>query len=43
VLQPFPERYIRVQDALAREKVISKANWRKYLKVGIDRGETHTS
>jgi phage recombination protein Bet len=43
VLQPFPERYIRVQDALAREKVISKANWRKYLKVGTDRGETHTS
>ncbi len=42
-LQPFPERYIRVQDALARDGIISKANWKKYLKVGLDRGETHTS
>jgi len=42
-LQPFPERYIRVQDALAKQDVISKSNWKKYLKIGLDRGETHTS
>jgi len=42
-LSPFPELYIRVLDALAREKVISKTNWRKYLKIGLDRGETHTA
>jgi phage recombination protein Bet len=42
-LQPFPERYIRVQDALAKQKIISKSDWKKYLKVGLDRGETHTS
>lgn len=42
-LNPFPELYICVQDKLAKEGVISKANWRKYLKIGTDRGETHTS
>lgn len=42
-LQPFPERYIRVQDALARGGIISKANWKKYLKLGLDRGESHTA
>jgi phage recombination protein Bet len=42
-LQPFPERYIRVQDALAKQNIISKANWKKYLKIGVDRGETHTA
>lgn len=42
-LTPFPERYIRVQDALAKQGIISKANWKKYLKVGLDRGETHTA
>lgn len=42
-LQPFPERYIRVQDALAKQNIISKANWKKYLKIGLDRGETHTA
>lgn len=42
-LTPFAERYIRVADALAKDGIISKANWKKYLKVGLDRGETHTS
>lgn len=42
-LNQFPELYIRVLDSLAREKVISKGNFKKYLKVGIDRGDTHTS
>lgn len=42
-LQPFPELYIAVQDKLAKDGVISKANWKKYLKIGLDRGETHTA
>jgi phage recombination protein Bet len=42
-LMPFPELYMVVQDKLAKEGIISKANWKKYLKIGIDRGETHTS
>lgn len=44
-LQPFPELYITIQDKLAHENVITKANWRKYLKIGAepDRGSTHTS
>lgn len=42
-LQPFQELYTALLDKLARESVISKANWKKYLKVGLDRGETHTS
>lgn len=41
-LQKFPELYIALQDKLAKDGVISKTNWRKYLKVGLDRGETHT-
>lgn len=39
----FNELYIRVQDKLAKDGIISKANWKKYLKVGLDRGETHTA
>lgn len=42
-LLPFAELYTVVLDKLARDGVISKANWKKYLKVGINRGETHTS
>ncbi|HEY4365883.1 MAG TPA: phage recombination protein Bet [Steroidobacteraceae bacterium] len=44
-LMPFHELYMTVQDKLAHENVISKANWRKYLKIGLepDRGSTHTS
>jgi phage recombination protein Bet len=44
-LLPFNERYIRVLDKLAKDKVITKAGWKKYLKVGLetDRGETHTA
>lgn len=42
-LTPFNERYIRVADALADQKVISKANWKKFLKIGLDRGESHTA
>lgn len=42
-LQPFPELYIAVQDKLAKDNIISKANWKKYLKIGVNRGETHTS
>lgn len=41
----FGELYIRVQDKLAKDEIISKANWRKYLKVGVDvdRGSSHTA
>jgi phage recombination protein Bet len=42
-LQPFPERYIRVLDALAKAGVIKKGKFKEYLKIGNDRGETHTS
>lgn len=42
-LLPFPELYITVQDKLAKDGVITKANWKKYLKIGVDRGETHTA
>jgi hypothetical protein len=42
-LNPYPELYIRVQDALAKNGIISKSNFKKYLKIGLDRGETHTS
>jgi hypothetical protein len=41
-LQPFQELYMSVLDKLAREGVITKANWKKYLKISLDRGETHT-
>jgi phage recombination protein Bet len=42
-LARFNELYIAVQDRLAKDGVISRANWKKYLKVGLDRGESHTS
>lgn len=32
-LMPYPELYIAVLDKLATEKIISKANFKKYLKV----------
>jgi len=41
-LQPFPELYISVLDMLAKEKVISKGKFKEYLKIGLDRGGTHT-
>ena len=36
-LNKFPELYTAVLDKLAAEKVISKANWSKYLKIGTER------
>lgn len=44
-LQPFAELYSCVLDKLAREKIITKAKWKEYLKIGLetDRGATHTS
>lgn len=33
-LQPFPELYITVLDKLSADKIISKANFRKYLELG---------
>lgn len=42
-MSKFPEVAIVVADKLAKDGVISKANYKKYLKVGTDRGETHTS
>lgn len=42
-LQRFPERYTRVLDALAKSGVIKKGKFKEYLKVGLDRGEAHTS
>jgi phage recombination protein Bet len=45
-LQKFNELYMCVCDKLARDKIISKAKWRKLLEVGpivLDRGETHTA
>lgn len=41
-LNKWPEVYMVVADRLAADKIISKAAWRKYLKVGLDRGESHT-
>jgi phage recombination protein Bet len=35
-LQPFQELYITVLDKLAADKIISKANFKKYLKVGTE-------
>jgi phage recombination protein Bet len=37
-LQPFHELYITVLDKLAADKIISKANFKKYLKVGLPEG-----
>jgi phage recombination protein Bet len=42
-LQPFQERYMRVLDALAKSKIIGKGKFKDYLKIGLDRGETHTA
>jgi phage recombination protein Bet len=42
-LNPFPELYSRVLDALAKQKVIAKGKFKEYLKVGLNRGETHTA
>lgn len=42
-LQPFPERYMRVLDALASGGIIKKGKFKEYLKIGLDRGESHTS
>lgn len=45
-LQRFNELYICVGDKLARDKIISKAKWRKLLETypnALDRGETHTA
>ncbi len=32
-LQPFPELYIQVMDKLAAEKIITKSNFKRYLKL----------
>lgn len=40
-MNKWPEVYIVVADRLAKQDIISKANWKKYLKVGLDRGESH--
>lgn len=42
-MSKFPEVAIVVADKLAKDRIISKADYKKYLKVGVDRGETHTS
>jgi phage recombination protein Bet len=42
-LNPFPERYMRVLDSLAKSGVIKKGKFKEYLKIGLDRGETHTA
>lgn len=33
----FPEIYMSVCDKLAKEKIISKAGWKDYLKIGVER------
>jgi phage recombination protein Bet len=40
-LQPFQELYITVLDKLAADKIISKANFKKYLKVGLEPQDRH--
>lgn len=40
-MNKWPEVYTVVADRLAKQDIISKANWKKYLKVGLDRGESH--
>jgi phage recombination protein Bet len=51
-LQKFNELYICVQDKLAKNKGsddsgriigIGKADWKEYMNLGINRGDTHTS
>jgi phage recombination protein Bet len=39
-LMPFHELYITVLDKLAEDKIISKANFKKYLKVGLEGSRT---
>lgn len=41
-LQPFPERYIRVLDELAKAGVIKKTKFKEYLKIGLDRGASRS-
>jgi phage recombination protein Bet len=36
-LSQFPDLFTVVLDRLAKDGIISKANWRKYLAIGIDR------
>lgn len=36
-LSQFPDLYTVVLDRLAKDGIISKSNWRKYLAVGVDR------
>lgn len=42
-LNPFPELWMAVNDKLARDKIISKANFRKYLSLNLeaDQGRVH--
>lgn len=40
-LQPFQELYITVLDKLAADGIISKANFKKYLKVGLEPQDRH--
>lgn len=42
-MSKFPEVAIVVADKLAKDRIISKADYKKYLKVGVNRGDTHTS
>jgi len=42
-LNPFPERYMRVLDSLAKAGVIKKGKFKEYLKIGLNRGESHTA
>lgn len=30
-------------EMIDKQGIVSKANWRKWLKAGLDRGETHTA
>jgi phage recombination protein Bet len=41
-LQQFAELYSCVLDKLASEGVIKKGKFKEYLKIGMDRGESHT-
>lgn len=37
-LNPYPELWMLVNDKLARDKIISKANFRKYLSLNLEAG-----
>lgn len=39
----FPEIAISVSDRLAKRGIIKKGAYKDYLKIGLDRGETHTA